>query len=161
MTRRPLLQRGRSLGYQVNHLSRLLASALRSRVQTYGVVPGQFAQLLALYERDGRTQAELCRAVQIEQATMANTLNRMERDGLITRTADPGDRRRTLIHLTSKARDLEAVLVAAAREVNRAATAGLSEAEIAAFLATMQRMIANLERADALGHETNPGRLAT
>lgn len=155
MTQRPLLLRRGSLGYQVNHLSRLLASALRCRVQTFGVVPGQFAQLLALYERDGRTQAELCRAVRIEQATMANTLNRMERDGLIARTADPDDRRRTLIHLTPKARGLEAVLVASAREVNSAATAGLSDAEIAAFLATMQRMIANLERADVDGHEMN------
>lgn len=147
MTRQPLLPRAGSLGYQVNHLSRLLANALRSRVQEFGVVPGQFAQLLALYERDGRTQAELCRAVQIEQATMANTLNRMERDGLIARTADPDDRRRTRIHLTPKARDLEPVLVASAREVNSAATAGLSEGEIAAFLSTMQRLIANLERA--------------
>jgi DNA-binding MarR family transcriptional regulator len=147
VSRQPLLQRKGSLGYQVNHLSRLLAHALRARVQSFGVVPGQFAQLLALYERDGRTQAELCRAVQIEQATMANTLNRMERDGLISRTADPDDRRRTLIHLTPKARDLEAVLVASAREVNSAATAGLSEAEIAAFLSTMQRVIANLEGA--------------
>ena len=149
MTRRPLLQRGGSLGYLVNHLSRLMASALRSRVQAFGVVPGQFAQLLALYERDGRTQAELCRAVQIEQATMANTLNRMERDDLIARTPDPDDRRRTLIHLTPKALGLESELVAAAREVNRAATAGLSDAEVAAFLSTMQRVIANLERADA------------
>ncbi len=63
MTRRPLLQRTEWLGYLVNHLSHLLEGALQSRVQTFGVVPGQFAQLLALYERDGRTQAELCRAV--------------------------------------------------------------------------------------------------
>ena len=158
MTRQPLLQRGASLGYQVNHLSRLLASALRSRVEAFGVVPGQFAQLLALYERDGLTQAELCRTVQIEQATMANTLNRMERDGLIARTADPGDRRRTLIHLTPKALGLEAALVASAREVNRVATAGLSDAEIAAFLSTMQHMIANLERAEANGHEVEQGK---
>ncbi|MQA35099.1 MarR family winged helix-turn-helix transcriptional regulator [Modestobacter roseus] len=156
MTQQPLLRREESLGYQVNHLSRLLTNALRSRVQAFGVVPGQFAQLLALYERDGRTQAELCRDVQIEQATMANTLNRMERDGLVVRTADHRDRRRTLVHLTPKARYLEAVLVASALGVNTAATAGLSEAEVAAFLSTVQRLIDNLERAEVDGHVPDP-----
>ena len=92
---------------------------------------------------------------------MANTLNRMERDGLIARSADPGDRRRTLVHRTPKARDLEAVLVASAREVNNVASAGLSDAEVAAFLSTMERMIANLERADgeAAGTRDRPRRL--
>jgi DNA-binding MarR family transcriptional regulator len=83
---------------------------------------------------------------------MANTLNRMERDGLVIRTPDAGDRRRTLVHLTPKALGLEAELVDCACEVNRAATAGLSDTEIATLLSTMQRIIANLERADLNGN---------
>src|SRR5918999_1293692 len=106
-----------SLGYLVNHLARLLALALRDRIEPHGVVPGQFAQLLALYESDGLTQSELCARVQIEQPTMANTLARMERDGLITRTPDPADQRRSLVRLTEHAHRLEPELVAAAQSV--------------------------------------------
>ena len=99
---------------------RLLAHALRERIEPLGVVPGQFAQLLALYEQDGLTQAELCARVQIEQFTMANPLSRMERDGLVDRVPDPADRRRSPVRLTPRARELEGELAVAARAVNAA-----------------------------------------
>jgi DNA-binding MarR family transcriptional regulator len=136
-----------SLGYLINHLARLLSLALRDRIEPYGVVPGQFAQLLALYEADGLTQAELCARVQIEQPTMANTLARMERDGLITRTPDSADQRRSLVRLTPKARRLEPDLVAAAREINALATQGLTDDQITAFRTALGVAIANLETA--------------
>ncbi len=144
------LPRQSSLGYQVNHLARLLALALRDMIAELGVVPGQFAQLLALYEQDGLTQAELCDRVRIEQATMANTLNRMERDGLVRRVPDPADRRRARILLSARARRLEPDLAAAARGVNAAATSGLSDPEVRAFMATLARMIANLDSTAAV-----------
>jgi DNA-binding MarR family transcriptional regulator len=111
------------------------------------VVPGQFAQLLALYESDGLTQAELCTRVQIEQPTMANTLARMERDGLITRTPDPADQRRSLVRLTERARRLEPDVVAAARTVNTLATQGLTDDQITTFHTALRAAIANLEAA--------------
>ena len=133
-----------SLGYQVNHLARLLAAALRERIEPLGVVPGQVAQLLTLYERDGVTQSELCDLVQVEQPTMANTLARMERDGLVERVPDPGDKRRSLVMLTPRARELQADLVAAARAVNDLATRGLDAAEAEMFLSAIDTAIANL-----------------
>ena len=138
-----------SLGYQVNLLARLLAQALHARTAPLGVVPGQFAQLLALFEQDGLSQRQLCDKVRIEQPTMASTLQRMERDGLVRREPDPADGRRTRVVLTPHARDLRAELVRAAFDLNTTATKGLSPAEVEAFLATATRMVANLEAADA------------
>lgn len=142
------LARRESLGYQVNHLARLLEHALRVRIGQHGVVPGQFAPLLALYEQDGLTQRELCDRVRIEQPTMANTLQRMERDGLVDRVPDPADRRRAQVLLTERARALQGVLTAAAREVNAAATRGLDESEAAVVMDAVGRLIANLETSD-------------
>ena len=144
---RPALPAHASLGYEVNHLGRLLAHGLRARIEGLGVVPGQFAQLLALYEKDGLTQAELCELVEIEQPTMANTLARMQRDGLITREPDPADRRRSRVLLTDRAQALRPELVAAAQEVSALATAGLSATEVDAFFSTMATLVANLEQA--------------
>ncbi|GGN94125.1 MarR family transcriptional regulator [Streptomyces albiflavescens] len=139
------LPREESLGYQVNHLARLLERALRLRIEEHGVVPGQFAQLLALYEQDGLTQRELCERVQIEQPTMAYTLQRMERDGLVHRVPDPHDRRQAKVLLSDRARELQEPLVAAAGEVNDLATRGLDVPEVAALLGTITRLIENLE----------------
>ncbi|MER6957386.1 MarR family transcriptional regulator [Streptomyces sp. NPDC000618] len=134
-----------SLGYQVNHLSRLLAQALAVRTAPHGVVPGQFAPLLALFEQDGLSQRELCDRVRIEQPTMANTLQRMERDGLVRRVPDSSDRRRVHVRLTERARAIEDELISAARAVNAAATGGLTGAEIATYMDLTARLIRNLE----------------
>jgi DNA-binding MarR family transcriptional regulator len=137
--------RHESLGYQVNQLARLLAHALAVRIAPYGVVPGQFAQLLALFEEDGLTQRELCDRVRIEQATMANTLQRMQRDGLVRCVPDPDDKRRMRVYLTEKARAIEPELVAAARSLNADATDGLTDAEVTQYLDLTARVMKNLE----------------
>jgi DNA-binding MarR family transcriptional regulator len=140
-----MLPREDSIGYQANHLARLFAQALAVRIVPHGVVPGQFAPLLALFEQDGLSQRELCDRVRIEQPTMANTLQRMERDGLVRRVPDPSDRRRTKVHLTEHARAIEQDLVCAALAVNGAATDGLTDAEITTYLDLTTRVIRNLE----------------
>ncbi|MFD1939849.1 MULTISPECIES: MarR family winged helix-turn-helix transcriptional regulator [Nonomuraea] len=139
------LPRRSSLGYQVNHLARLLANGLRANISGTGVTPGQFAQLLALYEEDGLTQQELCDRVRIDQSTMAHTLNRMQRDGLIVRTTDPEDRRRSRYTLTERARQIQDALAEGARAANAQALDGIDQEEIDAFMRTLGRMIANLE----------------
>ncbi|MGO9159266.1 MAG: GNAT family N-acetyltransferase [Streptosporangiaceae bacterium] len=68
---------------QVNRLARLFEAALRQRIAAHGVVPCQFPALLALFENDGRTQRELCDTASVDQPTMAKTLARMRRDGLV------------------------------------------------------------------------------
>lgn len=138
------LPRQSSLGYQINHLARLMAQALRERIAPLGVVPGQFAQLLALYEQDGLSQRELCERVRIEQPTMANTLQRMERDGLIRRLPDPADGRRAAVMLTGRARDLEDDLVGAARSINSEATRNIGDDELVSFMEVLSRIIDNL-----------------
>lgn len=138
------LDRRTSLGYQTNHLARLLEQALRERIARHGVVPGQFAQLLALYEEDGLTQNELCNRVRIDQSTMAHTLRRMERDGLVQRTIDPVDRRRTRVTLTDRTRELQPVLMQAAQDVNAVAIRGFSGQEAAVFMEMLTRLIDNL-----------------
>lgn len=147
-TARATFRRHDSLGYQVNHLARLLAQALRARIGKHGVVPGQFAQLLALYEADGLTQTELCERVQIDQSTMAHTLRRMERDGLVQRSPDPGDRRQSRITLTDHAHEIRPALIQAALDVNTVASQGLRQQEIEACMRTLSTMIENLEHRD-------------
>lgn len=126
--------RSESFGYQVNLLARLMAQLLQERIAPLGVAPGQFAQLLALYDADGQTAGELARNIGIEPATMTRTLQRMERDGLVERRTDPLDRRASRIHLTARAVELELPLKAAAVDANKAVLSGLSKASRADML---------------------------
>jgi len=108
----------RSAGYLTNHLARLFAHALHGRIAPLGLAPAQFMTLLELWEGDGLTQVELVSRLDVEQATMANTLTRMERDGLIRRAPHPDDRRARLVFLTERARALRTPAIEAAQSVN-------------------------------------------
>src|SRR5947208_7207200 len=107
-----------SLGYQIALLNRLYDRRLQEALEKQGVAPGQFATLVMLFEQDGLTQAELCRRINVEQPTMANTLDRMERDNLIKRQPDPKDRRRATVHLTELAHEMRAAVMDRARQVS-------------------------------------------
>ena len=107
-----------SLGYLVNRMARLMAHELAERIRPAGVAIGQWSLLLFLWARDGMTQAELARVVAIEPPTVVRTIDRMVRDGLVTRAHDPDDGRLSRIYLTERARSLRDELVPLAAAVN-------------------------------------------
>lgn len=134
-----------SLGYQIGLLGRLYDRRLQDMLKAYGVAPGQFAPLVMLFEQDGLTQAELCRRVKVEQPTMANTLQRMERDGLIRRKGDAGDKRRALVYLTARAREMQAKIMEGARAVSGQTVKGLTAADQDDMFRLVARMVENLK----------------
>lgn len=142
------LDRGRSAGYLVNWAARLFARAIDRRLKPLGVSSGQLPVFFALSGGRALTQRALVEFAAIEQPTMAATLARMERDGLIVRRPNPEDRRGALISLTPEAETRAAAVRAATDGVNAAALADLTEVERAQFAALLGRVIAGLERAE-------------
>ena len=129
-----------SLGYLVNRAARRMATDLSDELRTEGVAIGQWAVLMFLWARDGMTQAELSRLVAIEPPTMVRTVDRMVRDGLVTREADPSDGRVSRIRLTARGAALQDALVPKAIEVNRAARARLTEQEWQVLIRALRKL---------------------
>jgi DNA-binding MarR family transcriptional regulator len=129
-----------SLGYLVNRVARLMARDLAERLRPAGVAIGQWAVLLVLWARDGMTQAELSREVAIEPPTVVRTIDRMVRDGLVTRAPDPDDGRLSRIYLTERARSLRDELVPLAAAVNGEILNGLTASEAR----TLRRLLTKL-----------------
>ncbi|QQA43538.1 MarR family winged helix-turn-helix transcriptional regulator [Pelagovum pacificum] len=140
--------RTRSAGYLANHMARLFAQRLHERIRPLGLAPAQFMTLLELWEEDGLTQRELFERLDVEQATMANTLARMQRDGLIERRAHATDARARTVHLTTRARDLRGPAQAAAREVNAMALGDLKDDDLDLFVSTMRSAVERLKAGD-------------
>jgi DNA-binding MarR family transcriptional regulator len=125
-------------------MARLFAVLLAERLRPLGLATAQFAILLELWEHDALTQKELVERLDIEQATVGNTLNRMERDRLIQRKPHPSDGRSQMICLTAKARELEMQATKQAMDVNAVALSSLSPAERKALLDLMRKVVENL-----------------
>jgi len=138
--------RHETLGYYVGLLTRLMAQAMKVRNGEDGVLPGQFPIALALLDGRSLTQKELCEVVRIEQGTMAATLKRMERNGLVSRTPDTADQRQFLFALTPRGVDLTQRAIVNTHAVNAVAAEGLSEQDRHTLRRSIGTMIANLER---------------
>ncbi len=134
-----------SLGYQLGLLNRLYDRRLQDALAPLGVAPGQFPALVMLFQKDGLTQADLCRRIGVEQPTMANTLNRMERDGLIRRDADTTDKRRSFIFLTQKAKTAQEAIMNEARKVATQAMANLSTTDQDMVFSLLAKLTDNLK----------------
>jgi MarR family transcriptional regulator for hemolysin len=135
-------RRETSAGYLTNWAARLLTRALERRLAGGGA--GQMPVFFALIDGVAQTQADLTRDAAVEQPTMANTLQRMERDGLVTRVPDPDDKRRALVSLTPAGLEHAEIAMAAAGAVNALAFSALTPDERLLFLDMMKRMIAML-----------------
>jgi DNA-binding MarR family transcriptional regulator len=140
-----------SAGYLANHVARLFARELAEAVRPLGLAPAQFMVLLELWREEGLTQKDLVGRLDVEQATMAATLARMDRDGLIERRPDQADARARRIQLTSRARALQEPALAAAKGVNARALTGFSEEEREALLSGLRRIVGALSRGAELG----------
>lgn len=132
--------------YLASQLAKGFARSLQQRAAGLGFSPGQFPILLELWAEDGLTQKQLLERVDIEQATMANTLARMARDGLIERKPHPSDKRAQLIFLTPNARAMEDEAVKIAREADLALFEGFRTFERELMLEYIRRLLENAKK---------------
>jgi DNA-binding MarR family transcriptional regulator len=135
-----------SLGYLVNRASRSMAHQLAQELRPAGIGIGQWAVLLFLWARDGMSQAELSRVVAIEPPTMVRTIDRMARDGLVTRVPDPDDGRLTRIYLTERGRSLRDELIPKAIGVNAATLGRLTPAEARTLRRLLGKLVSHPDR---------------
>ena len=138
-------ERERSAGYLTNWAARLFARGIDRRLRRLGVSAGHLPVFFALAGGKRMTQKQLAKAAAIEQPTMAATLARMERGGLVRREVNPEDGRSALVGLSPAAARKARAVREAIDAVNTEALAGFSAAEREAFLAMLRRVIATLE----------------
>ena len=85
--------------------------------------------LIELWKQDKQTQAMLYKNIGIEQPTAVKTINRMERDGLITKERSNDDRRAIHICLTRKANQLQNSVFQCSDRLNKVLLNGFSNNE--------------------------------
>ena len=137
--------RGDAIFVLINLLARLSNKAARQRLGSMGTWPGQIPIVLCLLAEEGLSQKELIERTRIEQSTMAEHLDRMDRDGLIYRVRDERDRRVFRIFLSDKVKESSDWLMRELEEGVRQYTAGISEKDLETCSNTLAKIIGNME----------------
>lgn len=83
--------------FRVARLHKALAGRL---LRESGLYPGQELVLMMLWEQGPQRQVDLAEAVESDAPTMARSISRLEKAGLVQRSPSPTDRRATIVEAT-------------------------------------------------------------
>lgn len=132
--------------YAITRTSLLTTSAFKRTLAAAGlseIRPAYLAVLWCLWEEEGVHMTELARSAKLEPSTMTGLLDRMERAGLVSRRADPGDRRALTIHLSKTGRDLQETCEKLVAETLDMLFEGIGDKELEVTLETLRRVMVN------------------
>lgn len=135
-------------GFQISKIKQLGDRVFEKILTAQGIEAFNGAQgriLYVLWQEDGvpiKTIAERCGLAITSLTTM---LERMEKSGLIIRQQDSGDKRKTLIFLTDKAKALKEDYDAVSDRMSTIFYQGFTEEEIRNFEEHLERIHLNLE----------------
>ena len=141
---KPMQAHGIPVGFLLAQTAKTTARAFDDALQERGGSLPVWLILKALMQGGHRTQAELAAMVGVQGPTLTHHLNGMERDGLLTRSPLPDNRRVHEVTLTEAGRALFLKLRQAAMAFDARLRAGIDAADLDVFRAVLQRMPANV-----------------
>ncbi|MCC3705249.1 MarR family winged helix-turn-helix transcriptional regulator [Rouxiella badensis] len=128
----------------IGHAARAAVRTSDAPLRELGFTMSQLPVLIHLSESGQNSQAELVAVLGVEQPSVSQLLNRMERDGLIDRVPDPADGRVRLVRLTSLARLQLPKGRFVLDDVAKQASKGLGEDEKRQLVSLLSRVSYNL-----------------
>ena len=120
----------KSLGFLLSKAYQRGWALFMEEFEAFEITPPQFGLLSFLWQQDGLTQVELSEISQIDRTTIGGLIDRLEKAGLVERHPHPQDRRKHLIRLTPKGKEIQEPLSNVAKQVTDRFTAGLNESDV-------------------------------
>jgi MarR family transcriptional regulator, organic hydroperoxide resistance regulator len=133
--------------YLITRVSLAATAALKRGFIEAGigtVRPAYLGSLMSLWREDGLKMIDLGRRAGLEPSTMTGLLDRMERDGLVERRADPADRRVLKIFLTEAGARARQTVVRIVDGTLAEVFAGVGASEIVVLKGLMRRVLMNV-----------------
>ncbi|MBN2298986.1 MAG: MarR family transcriptional regulator [Deltaproteobacteria bacterium] len=126
---------------------RIFARKLREyRIENFS--PAQGRIMFALWRQDNVSIQELSLATQLKKSTLTSMLDRLEEAGHIKRVPSQTDRRKIMIVLTEKDRELQGVYADVSRDVTDLFYQGFSPQEIDRFEDFLLRIFNNISETE-------------
>lgn len=135
--------------YLISRVTLVVTSALKKGFAEAGVEqvkPAYLGVLLSLWQEDGLQVARLGRRAGLEPSTMTGLLDRMERDGLAKRVADPRDRRAQRICLTTEGRNIQDTVTVVVDRILSNVFEGIPAEQIKAAKDILRQVLANTHK---------------
>lgn len=113
--------------------------------QRFGLTGGKWKIIIVLSIKEGITQKYLADMAFVEAPTLVPVIDKMEKDGYLTRQPDPNDRRNNLIFMTEKSKKIVDPIIDCVLEIRDMALNKISKEEIEKAKKVLQQITANTE----------------
>lgn len=135
-----------SIGFLINDISRQSRAIFEREIEAANLgVTAAEARVLAHMARCGATRQHLlAESLGMTPMSLTGFLDRLAKNGLILRLADPKDRRAKIVTLTDKASDILVQISKAGGRTEQTISEGLCPKEWAAFYQTALKLRSNL-----------------
>ena len=137
------------VSFAIFALARSHRAKAASMLADIGLFPGQEILLMQLAEKNGEAQKSLCESIGLDHSTVAKSVARLERDGLIERRKCPNDGRVSQVHLTHKGREMTDRITRVWAELERQTVEGLTAEEQAQLMAAAKKIMPQMVPAHA------------
>jgi|TARA_R110002072_G_scaffold10342_3_gene48101 DNA-binding MarR family transcriptional regulator len=136
-------------GYAAMVTARRIQRVLGARFEKYGVLFGEWPILLFLWAKGTASQNDLSKLVSIGEGTIARSVSRMEKKGLVKRERNSQDRREYIVQPTEKGLGLRDTLLAEANDLTKAIRAAMGADELDQLTETHRQLNEVLQEIEA------------
>ena len=119
------------------------------QMQELGIYPGQIPVLGLVAKKDGLSQRELAKILNIKPPTVNVSVQRLEKAGFLYKKPDEKDQRVVRIYVTEKGKSLSKQIEKVVKESEAKVVEGFSEVEICLMKRFLKQMIANMEQEES------------
>ena len=131
------------VGQWISILYRHAQVYIAKRLKSYHIGSGQYVFLFVLNKNNGIIQESLTEILQIDKATTARALAKLEAEGYVQRTVDPNDKRALRLYVTAQAREIMPIIEKAMSDWNNLVASGLDDSEKEIALKLLRKMAMN------------------
>jgi len=132
--------------YLMNRIMGRYNASLRDEMSGLGLTTPKMRALAVLSVIEGPLIRELSVYSVVEQSTLSRALDQLAAEGLIRREADSTDSRATRVFITEAGRTTFESLWPRMAEAHSRMFRGIPDDERRAFVATLQKMLANIRK---------------
>ncbi|MCW2671457.1 MAG: slyA [Frankiales bacterium] len=133
------------IGLQLTRTSKAVSRAFDEALAVFGGSLPTWLILVSVKTQQHGTQREIAKAVGIEGPTLTHHLNRLEREGLITRTREPDNRRVHRVELTEAGNAAFLRMLTGVQAFDRRLRTGMRQRELTALEGLLARLRQNVE----------------
>ena len=119
--------------------------------ERFGLSGAKWKIIVVLSMKEGITQKHIADMAFVEAPTLVPIIDKMEKEGYITRQADPNDRRNNLIFMTKKSKDIVDSIIDCILELRNM---GLQKKSWRKLLETQRHLSSRKERRQILIYGT-------